>query len=256
MIEFRNVSLFFDKKIVLDEINTTIKNGEFVSIIGPNGAGKTSLIKILLGLAKPTKGTVLIDGSTPKDYISKHKVSYLPQQTSINWSMPLRVIDIMLIEENLKPFTIFQKPQKHLIEKARQVLDLFGILEIENKYLKELSGGQKQRVELGRCLLKNPEILVLDEPNTALDAVFNEKMYNILVEEKLKHNTTIILVSHDIGAVSRFVDRIMCLNVKLHCSEKPENIDYAKLVSALYGSTTNIVIHSDGCKSCQFYKAQ
>jgi len=182
MIEFRNVSLFFDKKIVLDEINTTIKNGEFVSIIGPNGAGKTSLIKILLGLAKPTKGTVLIDGSTPKDYISKHKVSYLPQQTSINWSMPLRVIDIMLIEENLKPLTIFQKPQKHLIEKARQMLDLFGILEIENKYLKELSGGQKQRVELGRCLLKNPEILVLDEPNTALDAFFNEKMYNILVE--------------------------------------------------------------------------
>ncbi|HHS48752.1 MAG TPA: metal ABC transporter ATP-binding protein [Desulfurella acetivorans] len=256
MIEFRNVSLFFDKKIVLDEINATIKKGEFVSIIGPNGAGKTSLIKILLGLTKPTKGTVLIDGMTPKDYISKRKISYLPQQTSINWSMPLRVIDIMLLEENLKPFTVFKKPQKHLIEKARKMLDLFGILEIENKYLKELSGGQKQRVELGRCLLKNPEILVLDEPNTALDAVFNEKMYNILVEEKSKHNTTIILVSHDIGAVSRFVDRIMCLNVKLHCSEKPGNIDYAKLVSVLYGSATNIVIHSDECKSCQFYKAQ
>jgi len=256
MIEFRNVSLFFGKKIVLDRINATIKNGEFISVIGPNGAGKTSLIKILLGLEKPTKGSVLIDGLTPKDYISKHKVSYLPQQTSINWSMPLRVIDIMLIEENLKPFAIFQKHKKHLLEKARQVLDLFGILEIENKYLKELSGGQKQRVELGRCLLKNPEILVLDEPNTALDTVFNEKMYNILVEEKLKHNTTIILVSHDIGAVSRFVDRIMCLNVKLHCSEKPENIDYTKLVSVLYGNTTNIVIHSQGCKSCQFYKPQ
>ncbi|OSS43108.1 Zinc ABC transporter, ATP-binding protein ZnuC [Desulfurella amilsii] len=256
MIEFRNVSLIFDKKIVLNGIDTTIKKGEFVSIIGPNGAGKTSLIKILLGLIKPTKGIVLIEGLTPKEYISKHKVSYLPQQTSINWSMPLRVIDIMLIEENLRAFTVFKKPKKHLIQKARQVLDLFGILDIENKYLKELSGGQKQRVELGRCLLKDPEILVLDEPNTALDTVFNEKMYNILVEEKLKNNITIILVSHDIGAVSRFVDRIMCLNIKLHCSEKPENIDYVKLASALYGSTTNIVIHKNGCRSCQFYKTQ
>ncbi|MGC8501858.1 metal ABC transporter ATP-binding protein [Desulfurella sp.] len=255
MIEFQNVSLIYDKKPVIDNISAIIKTSEFVSIIGPNGAGKTSLIKIMLGLIKPTSGKVLIEGKDPKDYIAKNKVSYLPQQTSINWSMPLRVIDIMLIE-NFKPFSVFKKPDKHVVENARLMLDRFGILDIENKYLKELSGGQKQRVELGRCLLKKPKILVLDEPNTALDAVFNEKMYNILVEEKQKNNTTIILVSHDIGAVSRFVDRIMCLNVKLHCSEKPENIDYSKLVSVLYGSDTNIVVHSNGCESCQFYKTK
>ncbi|AHF97085.1 MAG: metal ABC transporter ATP-binding protein [Desulfurella sp.] len=255
MIEIQNVSLVYDKKLVLDNINAVIKTSEFVSIIGPNGAGKTSLIKIMLGLIKPTSGKVLIEGKEPKEYIAKNKVSYLPQQTSINWSMPLRVIDIMLIE-NLKPFSVFKKPDKHKIEHARLMLDRFGILDIENKYLKELSGGQKQRVELGRCLLKKPQLLILDEPNTALDAVFNEKMYNILVEEKQKNNTTIILVSHDIGAVSRFVDRIMCLNVKLHCSEKPENIDYSKLVSVLYGSDTNIVVHSNGCESCQFYKTK
>ncbi len=255
MIEFQNVSLVYDKKFVLDSINAVIKTSEFVSIIGPNGAGKTSLIKILLGLIEPTSGKVLINGKKPKDYISKNPVSYLPQQTNINWSMPLRVIDIMLIE-NFKPFSVFKKPDKHLVEKARFMLDRFGILDLENKYLKELSGGQKQRVELSRCLLKEPKILVLDEPNTALDAVFNEKMYNILKEEKQKNNTTIILVSHDIGAVSRFVDRIMCLNVKLHCSEKPQNIDYSKLISVLYGSDTNIVVHSDGCKTCQFYKTK
>ncbi|WP_291493460.1 metal ABC transporter ATP-binding protein [Desulfurella sp.] len=255
MIEFQNVSLIYDKKLVLDNISAIIKTSEFVSIIGPNGAGKTSLIKIMLGLIKPTSGKVLIEGKDPKEYIAKNKVSYLPQQTSINWSMPLRVIDIMLIE-NFKPFSVFKKPDKHVVENARLMLDRFGILDIENKYLKELSGGQKQRVELGRCLLKKPKILVLDEPNTALDAVFNEKMYNILVEEKQKNNTTIILVSHDIGAVSRFVDRIMCLNVKLHCSEKPQNIDYSKLISVLYGSDTNIVVHSNGCESCQFYKTK
>lgn len=255
MIEFRNISLIYDNKIVLDNVNATIKKSEFISIIGPNGAGKTSLIKIFLGLIKPTKGEVLIDGLSPANYIKKFKISYLPQQTSINWSMPLRVIDIMLIE-NLKLLGIFRKPEKKIIEKARQMLDRFGILDIENKYLKELSGGQKQRVELGRCLLKEPQILVLDEPNTALDSVFNEKMYNILLEEKQRNNMTIILVSHDIGAVSRYVDTIMCLNIKLHCSEKPQNIIYSKVISELYGKNTNIFTHDEGCKSCQFYKIQ
>ncbi len=255
MIEFKNVSLLYDRKTILDNINATISKSEFISIIGPNGAGKTTLIKILLGLIKPTSGTVLIDGLSTNEYIAKHKVSYLPQQTNINWSMPLRVMDIMLIE-NTKPFSIFKKPDKQLIEKARKMLERFDILDIENKYLKELSGGQKQRVELARCLLKNPQILVLDEPNTALDAVFNEKMYNILLEEKQKNKTTVILVSHDIGAVSKFVDKIMCLNVKLHCAEKPEHIDFRKLISVLYGNDTNIVLHSAGCESCQFYKTQ
>lgn len=89
-----------------------------------------------------------------------------------------------------------------------------------------------------------------------MDAVFNEKMYNILVEEKIQNNMTIVLVSRDIGAVSRNVDRIVCLNVKLHCSEEPKNIDYEKIISVLYGDNMNIIVHTEGRQACQHYKTQ
>ncbi|WP_051904492.1 metal ABC transporter ATP-binding protein [Hippea jasoniae] len=250
MIEFKNLTYTISGKQILDDINFTIEKGSFVAIVGPNGAGKTTLIKILLGLLKPTEGFVKIDGKTPQEYIRENRIGYLPQKAIVNWNMPLKVIDVVLIE-NLKPFGLFKRYTKEEIEKVRELLELFGIAGRINSYIKELSGGGQQRVSLARCLFHNPSLLVLDEPNTAVDAVYTTRIYEILKDLKEKKGVTVVMVTHDIGAISGYVDEIMCLNVKLHCHGSPTTIDYEQMIKSVYGENVNIIIHSEECKNCR-----
>ncbi len=255
MIEVKNLTVAFDKKIVLDDISMKIEKGEFVGILGPNGAGKTTLVKSILGLEKPVKGSVRINGVDVNEYIKTNGtcIGYLPQYAIVNWNMPIRVIDAVLIEK-IKPFGIFRKYSKQEIESVRHWLSVFGVEDKMYDYIKELSGGQQQRVSLARCMMHNPEILILDEPNTAIDAVYNTRLYGILKELSRKNSMTIIMVSHDIGAVTKYVDEIMCLNVKLHCHGKSGSINFSDVLKEVYGNDMEIVVHEDGCKNCAFNK--
>lgn len=251
MISIKNLSVKFDTKVILDDICMDIKKGEFVGILGPNGAGKTTLVKSMLNLIKPTNGSITIDGLELKEYMDKKRglIGYLPQHAIVNWNMPIRVIDAVLIEK-VKPFGIFRKYKKSEMEYAMYWLEKFGIQEKVHNYIKELSGGQQQRVSLARCMIHNPEILILDEPNTAIDVVYNTRLYEILKKLSHKNKITIIMVSHDIGAVTKYVDEIMCLNVKLHCHGKSNKIDFSKVLKEVYGNDMEIVVHGKNCKNC------
>ncbi len=251
MISVRDLTVSFNGKVVLDSISMTIEKGEFVGILGPNGAGKTTLLKAILGLVKPVKGKVTIDGLSVEEYLKKRRgiVGYLPQHAIVNWDLPLRVLDAVLIE-NIKPFGFFRRYTRKEIEKAREWLSVFGMEDRLYSYIRELSGGQQQRVSLARCLIHDPEILILDEPNTAIDAVYNVRLYEILKGLSVKNGMTIIMVSHDIGAVTRYVDKIMCLNVKLHCHEKADRVDLSRVFKEVYGEDMEMVVHGDGCVNC------
>ncbi len=252
MISIEHLTVKCDNKIILDDISMDIKKGEFVGILGPNGAGKTTLIKAILGLLDfPYQGSVKIDGLSAKEYmkIKRGLIGYLPQHAIVNWNMPIRVIDAVLIE-NVKPFGLFLKHSKRDMAAAEHWLSVFGVAEYKDTYIRELSGGQQQRVSLARCMIHNPELLILDEPNTAIDAVYNAKMYEILKELSRKNNMTIVMVSHDIGAVTTYVDEVMCLNVKLHCHGSVKNIDFATVFKEVYGKDMEIVIHGNQCKNC------
>ncbi len=251
MITFKNVDVKFADKFVLKDINMEIQKGEFVGILGPNGAGKTTLIKVLLGLIKPSAGVVNINGINPEDFIrnSKNRIGYLPQHAIVNWSMPLTTLDVVLLEK-IRIFSLFKKYSKDDVEKALYWLDMLGMADKKDKYIKELSGGQQQRVSLARCLFYDPELLVLDEPNTGIDVVYNAKLYDILTEIKKSKKMTILMVSHDIGTITKYVDEVMCMNVRLHCHNKPDEIDYNRILSDVYGKDTKIVVHKDACKGC------
>ncbi len=253
VIEAKNVTLVRDNKKVLENVSFDVEKGEFVAIIGPNGAGKTTLIKIVIGLLKPTGGLVKIDGAEPEKFIKRRRgiVGYLPQKAIVNWSMPLKVLDVVLIEK-LSPFSFFRKYSKEDVERAEYWLEVFGIKDKINAYIRDLSGGEQQRVSLARCMFNEPEILILDEPNTAVDAVYNVKIYEILKNLCNDRNITVIMVTHDIGAVTMYVDKVMCLNVKLHCHSSPSTIDYSEMLKKVYGENVNMVIHGERCDNCVF----
>ncbi len=253
MITVENLTVAFDNRVILDNVSMKIEKGEFVGILGPNGAGKTTLIKTILGLEKPVKGSITIDGIQAKEYINKKgsSIGYLPQHAIVNWNMPIRVIDAVLIEK-IKPFGIFRRYTKEEIEEVKHWLEIFGVEDKLYEYIKDLSGGQQQRVSLARCMMHNPEILILDEPNTAIDAVYNTKLYEILKSLSKQNRMTIIMVSHDIGAVTKYVDEVMCLNVKLHCHGKANSINFSTVLKKVYGEDVEMVVHKDGCENCVF----
>ncbi|WP_025270162.1 metal ABC transporter ATP-binding protein [Hippea sp. KM1] len=252
MIEVKDLTIRIGDKSILDRVCFNVERGEFVAIIGPNGAGKTTLVKTILGLIRPTEGFVKIDGLNPLEYIKfRRNIGYLPQKAIVNWSMPLRVLDVVLIER-VRLFGLFRGWSEDELKKAHYWLDRFGVDDRAYSYIKDLSGGQQQRVSLARCMMSDPEILILDEPNTAIDAVYNSMIYELLRELSSKDNITIIMVTHDIGAVSRYVDEVMCLNVKLHCHGKPSTIDYAEMLRSVYGEGMNIMLHSEACRNCKW----
>ncbi|WP_022669943.1 metal ABC transporter ATP-binding protein [Hippea alviniae] len=251
MIKIKDLTIRKGNKVVLDSINMSVDKGEFVAIVGPNGAGKTTLIRAVLGLEKPYVGSIEINGHKPEDVILNKilKISYLPQKAIVNWDMPLKVIDVVLIED-LRFFGLFRKYSDEDIKKAKYWLEVFGIEDRMNSYIKDLSGGQQQRVSLARCMVKEPDILILDEPNTAVDAVYNFKMYETLKKLSKEKNLTIIMVSHDIGAVTTYVDKIMCLNVRLYCHGSPSSINYSEMLKNVYGESVEILMHGEQCKNC------
>lgn len=251
MITFKNVDVKFEDKFALKDINIEIQKGKFVGILGPNGAGKTTLIKVLLGLIKPSNGVVNINNIKPEDFIrnNKNRIGYMPQHAIVNWSMPLTALDVVLLEK-IKIFSLFRKYNKYDVERALYWLDMFGLADKRDKYIKELSGGQQQRVSLARCMFYDPELLVLDEPNTGIDVIYNAKLYNILTEIKKAKKMTILMVSHDIGTITKYVDEVMCLNVRLHCHNAPDEIDYNRIMNDVYGKDTKIVVHKDKCEGC------
>ncbi len=253
MVEVRDLSFVVNGKHILKDINFKLKKGCFAAIVGPNGAGKTTLLKIITGLLKPSSGWVKIDGVSPSEYLKRRRgiVGYLPQKAIVNWNMPLTVLDVVFIQD-VKPFGFFKGYSNRKMELANYWLEVFGVSNKKDTLIKNLSGGEQQRVSLVRCMIGEPELLILDEPNTAVDAVYNVKMYETLRKINREKGITIIMVTHDIGVVTEFVDEVMCLNVKLHCHGTPSELDLSEMLKTVYGESFGVLIHKEHCKNCIF----
>lgn len=253
MVEVKNVSLSINGKYILKDVNFEIKKGSFAAIVGPNGAGKTTLLKIITALLKPSSGWVKIDGVEPEKYLRRRRgiVGYLPQKAIVNWNLPLTVLDVVFIQD-VKPFGFFRRYSDEMLKLANHWLGVFGIGNKKDELIKNLSGGEQQRVSLVRCMVGKPELLILDEPNTAVDAVYNVRMYEILRKISRELGITIIMVTHDIGVITEFVDEVMCLNVKLHCHGKPSEIDLSRMLNTVYGESFGLLLHREQCKNCMF----
>lgn len=209
--EIKDLSVGYDSKIVLKDVKLNIYEQDFLGIIGPNGGGKTTLLKVLLGLLKPLKGSITFYDKGKK--ASSIRMGYLPQLNNIDRKFPISVADVvasglMRKKRLFKGYTAEQK------EKIFQTIHEMGLDELENRPIGELSGGQVQRVLLGRALVSEPQLLILDEPNSYVDKRFESHLYEHL--ERINKDTAIIFVSHDIGTVLRMTKNVACINETLH----------------------------------------
>jgi len=208
IVSLRNVYFYIDETPVLEDINLSIHKNDFLAILGPNGGGKTTLLKIILGLIKPSKGEVKVFGTSPEN--GRHNIGYLPQYYSFNLDFPINVFDVVLMGRYKGLLKKYSDEDKKAVIKALETVEM---LDFKDRQIGELSGGQLQRVLLARALVRNPKLLLLDEPTSHIDPEMQKSFYELLL--KLRKKMAIVLVTHDIGAVSSYVENIACLNRKL-----------------------------------------
>lgn len=235
-IEIKNLSLSFGKNLVLDNINFVANEGDFIGLIGPNGAGKTVLTKVILGLCQPDTGFVKIFGESPQK--NSHVLGYVPQFARFSATFPMRVIDVVLMGR-LGHTKIGRRFSKEDLQKAITWLEKVELLEFKDKQISDLSGGQIQRVLIARALCGQPKILLLDEPTASLDSKVGRSIYQLLAEEA--KNTTIIMVSHDLGVISKHVKTIACLNKQLHYHSTKEIP--SSTIEHVYGCPVELIAH-------------
>lgn len=207
MIEIKNLYAGYDGRIVLRDVNLTVCERDFLGIIGPNGGGKTTLIKCILGLLKPVSGEILYNGGRLPPTIG-----YLPQYSSIDRKFPITVEEVVLSGLSSKKPLVSRFNALHR-EKARNVMARMGLEGMEKRAIGALSGGQLQRALLGRAIISDPQVVILDEPSTYIDKRFEARLYELLAE--INKECAIILVSHDIGTVLQQVKSIACVNETL-----------------------------------------
>ncbi len=212
VIRLEHLWFSYGQEPVLEDINLSLQPLEFLSIIGPNGGGKTTLLKLLLGLMKPTNGEIQVLGMPAAQ--SRRHIGYVPQKTTINVNFPITVGDVTLMGR-LGRIPLGKKYRAEDRELAAEALQKVKMYDLRDRQIGKLSGGQQQRALIARALVTQPQILLLDEPTASVDSQIKRDIYDLLVE--LNGQMTIIMVSHDIGVVSSYTKTIACLNRRLVC---------------------------------------
>ncbi len=195
---------------VLEDVCFSVEKGDFCVIIGPNGGGKTTLLKLLLGILKPDRGIIKVLGKNPSAV--RQKLGYLPQYTDFKLSFPISVMDVALMGR-LNKRRLGKRFTDEDRKKVEEILKMLDIWEYRHLHVGRLSGGQRQRVFIARALATEPEILFLDEPTAGVDPEHETGLYEILKE--LNKKMTIIVITHDIGVISRYARSIACVNRRL-----------------------------------------
>jgi zinc transport system ATP-binding protein len=237
IIEIRDLWFSLDGIPVLKEVNLTVREGDFIALLGPNGGGKTTLLKLMLGLLKPERGSVRVFGKPAKE--ASHRIGYMPQHFHFNQSFPISVTDVVLMGR-LQPgkgWSRYSRRDKRATEKALEKVEMS---EFRNRRIGELSGGQIQRVFIARALVDDPEVLLLDEPTTSVDTKHETDLFDILKE--LNQTVTIMVVSHDVGIVSSHVKSVACVNQQLFYHDDSE-ISQEMLEMAYQCCPVDLVAH-------------
>lgn len=214
IIEVSSLEASYGEKKVLTNVNLTIREKDYLGIIGPNGGGKTTFVRCLLGLKSDYSGSIkFFHEGVASDHI---EMGYLPQYNAIDKSFPISVREVVLSGMNRRRPIIggYSRQQK---ERADEIIEEMGLQGFADRQIGALSGGQIQRALLGRAIISNPEVVILDEPSTYIDKYYETKLYELL--DKINQHCAIILVSHDIGTVLQNVKSIACINGTLDYHE-------------------------------------
>jgi zinc transport system ATP-binding protein len=217
IVEIKDVSFAYNSQAVLTDVNFNIRPNDFIAMIGPNGGGKTTLLKLILGLLTPDEGRIRVLGKpAPK---AAHHIGYVPQDVHINTRFPITAMDVVLMGK-IEPGKRWARKSVANRREALRVLEQLEMADHAQTKIGDLSGGQRQRIFIARALVTDPRLLLLDEPTASIDTKGQADFFRLLKE--LNRQVTIVVVSHDLLVISRYVKSVACVNKRLHYHDQAE----------------------------------
>lgn len=251
VLEVSGVSIGAADTPILQNIDLELKAGHFLGIVGPNGAGKSTLLSVIAGLIEPTRGSISLFGETLRKLNRRHllkQVGFLSQMHDDMPQLPLSARHVVAMGSARYTAPLWKQPVSNSdIVWALEQVDSVNLIDRD---FRQLSGGQRQRVRLAKTLINRPKLLLLDEPSAALDTSAQERLYQLL--RRLCDNTkmAVVMVEHDIAAITGYVDSVACLNRRIHChamkgEQIPEDIWHA-----MYGEHMHVIAHDTRCIGC------
>lgn len=204
------VSFAYGRQSVLDHVDLRLEPGQFVALVGPNGSGKSTLLKVLLGLLRPTEGRAELFGVDPERFHERWRLGYVPQRPALTEQLPATIEEIVA-SGRLGLRGWWRRPRREDREEVEHALRSVALLDLRDRHLNELSGGQQQRAFIARAFASGPDALVLDEPIAGVDAESQRRFRDALMHAKTAHGTAVLLVSHELNAVARDLDRVIVL---------------------------------------------
>jgi zinc transport system ATP-binding protein len=235
-IEVRDLWVHHRGVAVLEGVDLRVEHREFLGIIGPNGGGKSTLLRAILGLVRPERGTVRVFGQRPDQV--RGQIGYVPQHARFDPSFPIRVLDVVLLGR-LGRRPLFRRWTREDRDVALEALRDVRLEALADRQIGRLSGGQLQRVLVARALACRASLLLLDEPTSSLDPQIGKELYELL--ERLTDEKTVVLVSHDIGVMSRHVHNIACLNRRILFHDSHALTQ--ERLETTYGSPVSLLLH-------------
>lgn len=236
-VSIEGLTVRLDGRIVLEDIWLEVDERDFLGLIGPNGGGKSTLLKAILGLVKPSSGRIRVFGRDP--VAARPLVGYLPQHSIFDQRFPVRVLDVVLMGRYPR-VGILRRYRNEDIEAAKRALDAVGMLGLADREIGALSGGEQQRVFVARAIVSDPKLLLLDEPTAGVDVAQQGEFYDLLKD--LNSRMAIIMVSHDLSAISAHVEKVACLNQRLYYHGSKE-LTEEDLVQAYGCPIVDIIAH-------------
>jgi len=234
LVTLENVSFAYNGSPVIEGVSLSIHSGDFTAMIGPNGGGKTTLLKLILGLLKPDRGTIRVMGTSA--LAAAPGIGYVPQNVNINNSFPVTALDVALMGKH-EPKKRWPRYSAADREEALAALARLKMAGHANTRISNLSGGQRQRVFIARALVTDPQLLLLDEPTASIDTRGQSEFFNLLKE--LNRDISILVVSHDLLVISRYVKSVACVNKSLHYHDEAEIT--GEMIEAMYSCATEEV---------------
>jgi zinc transport system ATP-binding protein len=248
ILEVSNLYVERSNSSVIEHADFTINKGDYVGIVGPNGGGKTTLILSLLNILPKTKGTIRLFGQNIESFSKWEKVAYVPQHAvNFDSNFPLTVRELVSLGR-VNRGNMGRTLKRKDWDSVDDVLDFMGISEIADKRVGQLSGGQKQRVFVAKALVRNPEIIFLDEPVVGVDAETQEKFYKKLSDLNVQKGITILIVTHDLTAVFCRMSKVMCVNRWVNVAEITETLKPEEVLRKAYGDHFHFVFHRHECR--------
>jgi len=244
VVEIKNLSFGYEQELVLKDINLDIFRGDYLGIVGPNGSAKSTLIKLITNILKPGKGQIELFGENIEVFRDWGKIGYVAQKaTSFNSSFPATVEEVVGV--NLfSNIGLFKPIKKQHMERVYEVLSIVGMQDFRKRLIGNLSGGQQQKVFIARTLVGSPELIFLDEPTVGIDIKSQGEFYQLMKKLNQELNMTIVMVSHDIGAITENVNRIACMgDKKLVTHHQCCNIPFKEVLAQVYGENMKLLVH-------------